>query len=230
LFELDDLQKDIGFRFQDQSILQQAFSHSSYINENPGFVTGDNERLEFLGDALLSFVVAEELYRRFPNAREGELTKARASLIRQETLAQIATELRLGRYLFLGRGEEATGGRQKPTNLADSLEALIGAAYLDRGFDAAKKFVLDLLARPLDQVQVKGIMSNYKALLQELTQAKYKLLPTYQVDKISGPDHDRRFIVKVILGNEALASGSGKTKKAAEMDDAYQAWDKLKPR
>ncbi len=229
MFESLAVQKTIGIQFHDDTILQQAFLHSSYINENPGFAGGDNERLEFLGDALLSFIVAEELYLRLPNFGEGKLTQIRASLIRQETLAEIAVDLKLGDYLLLGRGEEATGGRHKQTNLADSLESLIGAIYLDQGFDAAKMFVLDKLAGKFEQIHDEGIGHNYKALLQELTQAKYKLLPSYSIEETSGPDHDRRFVVKVILGDEPLASGSGKTKKAAEMEAARLAWEKVKP-
>ena len=228
LFELDKLQKQMGIAFQNTNVLQQALLHSSYINENPNLAPGDNERLEFLGDALLSFTVAEDLYNRFPDTGEGELTKTRASLIRQETLAQIARELHLGDYLFLGKGEDASGGRQKPSNLADCLEAIIGAVYIDRGFEAAKKFVLDILKHQLDKVQVKDIAVNYKALLQELTQAKYRLLPTYRVDETSGPEHNRRFVVKVSLADKALGCGCGKTKKAAEMEAARQALEILK--
>ena len=230
MFESQAIQKTIGIQFHDDTILQQAFLHSSYINENPGFASGNNERLEFLGDALLSFIVAEELYFRFPHFGEGKLTQIRASLIRQETLAEVAVDLKLGDYLLLGRGEEATGGRQKQTNLADSLESVIGAIYLDQGFHAAKKFVLDKLASKLEQIHDNGIEQNYKALLQELTQAKYKLLPSYSIEETFGPDHDRRFVVKVTLGDKPLASGSGKTKKAAEMEAARVAWEKVKPR
>jgi ribonuclease-3 len=227
LFELQAVQETIGIQFQDGRILQQAFLHSSYINENPGFASGDNERLEFLGDALLSFIVAEELYDRFPDFGEGKLTQIRASLIRQETLVDIAMDLGLGNYLLLGRGEESTGGRQKQTNLADSLESLIGAIYLDQGFDTVKKFVLDKLAGKFEQINIDGIGQNYKALLQELTQAKHKLLPSYNVEETSGPDHDRRFVVRVTLGDKSLASGSGKTKKAAEMEAARLALEKV---
>lgn len=221
------LQQAIGITFRDASLLEQAFIHSSYINENPGFHLPDNERLEFLGDALLSFIVAERLYQEFPHFGEGELTEIRVSLVRQETLAELAAALKLGGYLLLGKGEESTGGRQRQTNLADAFESLIGAIFLDQGLNAAKDFVLSRLHRQLQGVGAKGIGRNYKALLQEFTQAKCKQLPTYYVVEASGPDHDKGFIVEVALGDRVLAVGSGKSKRAAEMEAARIAWEKL---
>ena len=221
------LQQVIGMNFKDEPLLQQAFVHSSYINENPGSSITDNERLEFLGDALLSLIVAEELYREFTNFGEGDLTEIRVSLIRQETLAEIAAGLKLGDYLLLGKGEEASGGRQKQTNLADAFEALIGAVYLDQGLNIAKDFVLAKFANQLEEMRAKGIGRNYKSLLQEFTQAKYKLLPTYRIVEASGPDHDKSFIVEVILGDKVLGTGFGKNKRAAEMEAARSVWEKL---
>jgi ribonuclease-3 len=217
------LQQTIGITFRDVSLLQQAFIHSSYINENPGFHLPDNERLEFLGDALLSFTVAEKLYHEFPHCGEGELTEIRTSLVRQETLAQLALALKLGDYLHLGKGEEATGGRERQTNLADAFESLVGAIFLDQGLDAARDFVLSQLER----VRAEGIGRNYKALLQEFTQAKFKQLPTYRIVEASGPDHDKGFTVEVVLGDKVLGVGSGKSKRAAEMEAARSAWEKL---
>jgi ribonuclease-3 len=227
LTDCQALQWIIGINFKDVSLLQQAFIHSSYINENPGPPVEDNERLEFLGDALLSFIVAEELYREFPSFGEGELTEVRVSLIRQETLAEIAVELKLGEYLLLGKGEEVTGGRHKQTNLADAFESLIGAIYLDQGLDIARNFVLSKFASQLEDIRVKGVGRNYKALLQELTQSKYKRLPVYSVAEASGPDHDKSFVVEVRLGDRLLAAGSGKTKRAAETEAARSACEKL---
>jgi len=227
LIDWQALQQVIPINFKDESLLQQAFIHSSYINENPGAPITDNERLEFLGDALLSFIVAEELYREFPNFGEGKLTEIRVSLIRQETLADIATGLKLGDYLLLGKGEEATGGRRKQTNLADAFEALIGAIFLDQGLGIAADFVLARYAAQLEEVRAKGIERNYKALLQELTQAKYKQLPAYRIVEASGPDHDKSFVIEVTLGERTLGSGSGKTRRAAEMEAARSAWEKL---
>ncbi len=225
--DLKSLQQQLGFAFKDESLLQQAFIHSSYTNENPDLPVEDNERLEFLGDALLSFIVADELYLMFPDFHEGELTEIRASLIRQETLAEIAAELGLGEQLLLGKGEEISGGHRKQTNLADAFEALIGAMYIDQGLNPVKNFVLDKLSGKLAKVKATGIGRNYKALLQELTQAKHKKLPAYRIAETSGPDHDKRFNVEVTLENRKLGSGSGKTKRAAEMEAARSAWEKM---
>jgi ribonuclease-3 len=227
LADLKSLQQQLGFAFKDESLLQQAFIHSSYTNENPDLPVEDNERLEFLGDALLSFIVADELYLKFPDFHEGELTEMRASLIRQETLAEIAAELGLGEQLLLGKGEEISGGHRKQTNLADAFEALIGAMYIDQGLNPVRNFVLDKLSGKLAKVKATGIGRNYKALLQELTQAKHKKLPVYRIAETSGPDHDKRFNVEVTLENRKLGSGSGKTKRAAEMEAARSAWEKM---
>ena len=222
-----EVQQAIGITFRDLSLLQQAFVHSSYTNENPGYHLPDNERLEFLGDALLSFIVTEKLYHEFPHFSEGELTEIRVPLIRQETLAQLASTLKLGKYLLLGKGEETTGGRERQTNLADVFEALVGAIFLDQGLDATRDFVLGKLHNQLERVVVKGIGRNYKALLQEFTQDKFKQLPAYRVVGISGPDHDRDFTAEVSLGDVVLGTGEGKSKRAAEMEAARHAWEKL---
>ncbi len=228
LVDWQALQQAIGITFRDASLLQQAFIHSSYINENPGSNFLDNERLEFLGDALLSLIVAEKLYHEFPHFGEGELTEIRVSLVRQETLAEIAAELKLGDYLYLGRGEDSGGGRQRQTNLADAFEALIGAVFLDQGLDVARDFVVSKLHSQLQGVRAKGIGRNYKALLQEFTQPKYKQLPVYRLVEVSGPDHDKVFVVEVVLGDRVLGTGSGKNKRAAEMEAARIGWETLK--
>lgn len=227
MVDWQDLQQAFEVFFRDISLLQQAFVHSSYINENQGFHLPDNERLEFLGDALLSFVVTEKLYHEFPHLSEGELTEIRISLIRQETLAELALALKLGDYLLLGKGEEATGGRERQTNLADAFEALIGAIYLDQGIAAVSDFILSKLSKQLAKIGAEGIGRNYKALLQEFIQDKYKQLPTYRVVEASGPDHDKGFTVEVALGDRVLGTGSGKSKRAAEMEAARSAWEKL---
>jgi ribonuclease-3 len=227
LVDWQALQQTIGVPFRDVSLLQQAFIHSSYINENPSLQLLDNERLEFLGDALLSFIVAEKLYHEFPHFGEGKLTEIRILLVRQETLAQLALALKLGDYLHLGKGEEATGGRERQTNLADVFESLVGAIFLDQGLDAAKNFVLSKLGSHLERVRADGVGRNYKALLQEFTQAKFRQLPTYRVVEVSGPDHDKGFNVEVVLGDRVLGAGSGKSKRAAEMEAARLAWEKF---
>jgi ribonuclease-3 len=227
LVDLNVLQKHIGIRFNDISLLQQAFTHTSYLNENPDFPLSDNERLEFLGDSVLNFVTSRKLFLDFPDLPEGELTELRISLIREETLAQLATELNLGDYLLLGKGEETTGGRKRSTNLANVFEALVGALFLDQGIDKVSDFVLHIVNSQLENVKTGITPQNYKSLLQEYTQAKHKKVPTYRIVGTSGPDHDKSFIVEVLLGRRPLGKGSGKNKKSAEMDAARMAYEKL---
>jgi len=227
LIDWHSLQKDIGITFRNSSLLQQAFLHASFINENPDSSISDNERLEFLGDAVLNFVVAEKLYHEFPNLSEGKLTVIRISLIREDTLAQLSLELNLGNYLQLGKGEESSGGRQRQTNLADTFEALIGAIFLDRGLATARDFILLRLNKHLDKIKSGESEQNYKAKLQEFTQSKYKQLPTYHLIESSGPDHDKKFVVEVVMGNKVMGRGSGKSKKAAEIEAARSACKKI---
>ena len=224
---LRKLQQSIGITFRDINLLQQAFIHSSYTNENPDSSLSDNERLEFLGDALLSFVVAEKLFHRFPHLAEGQLTEIRILLVRQDTLAQLAIALDLGTYLYLGKGEESTGGRQRQTNLADAFESLIGAIFLDQGLATARDFTLSQLDGYLQKIEAGEMGKNYKALLQEFTQAKYKQLPTYQLLEASGPAHNKDFTIEVRLDDTVLGIGSGKTKRVAEIEAARVAWEKL---
>lgn len=224
------LQQTIGITFHDVSLLQQAFVHASYLNENPGFHLPSSERLEFLGDALLSFMVAEKLYHEFPQWGEGELTEVRISLIRQETLAQLGAALALGDYLLLSRGEEATGGRGRQSNLADAFEALVGAIFLDQGLSTARDFVWSRLEGHLERIRLEGVGRNYKTLLQEYTQAKFKQLPSYRVVEVSGAEHEKGFTVEAVLGDRVLGVGSGKSKRAAEMEAARSAWEKLTKR
>ena len=222
-----DLQQKIGVTFREQSLLQQAFQHSSFINENPDSTILDNERLEFLGDAVLNLIVAEKIFQESPNRTEGELTVIRTSLIREDTLAQLAIELNLGEYLHLGKGEETSGGRQRQSNLADVFESLIGAIFLDQGLDAARSFVLNRLDSHLTTTKRGRAGQNYKAKLQEFTQATCKQLPAYRVVESSGPDHDKQFTVEVTLEGKVLGTGSGKSKKTAEMEAARSACEKM---
>lgn len=224
---LDDLQQKIGISFQDISILKQALVHKSYINENASSDMHDNERMEFLGDALLNFTVAAKLYNDFPLLPEGKLTEIRISLIRQEKLAEKAALLNLGDYMLMGKGEELTGGRTRLNNLADAFEALIAAIYLDSGTDSARTFVLDSFKQDLTSIKAGRLAVNYKALLQELSQAEYKCLPDYEVVEATGPDHDKLFCVSVSIGDVLIAVGSGKSKKTAELEAARLAYGKL---
>jgi ribonuclease-3 len=224
---LDELQSTLGFTFDNPAIPGQAFIHTSYAYENLDRPSGDNQTMEFLGDAVLNMLVAEALYRGFPTLPEGKLTEIRVSLIRQEKLAEKAAELKLGDYLLLGKGEEASGGRGKRNNLADTFEALTAAIFLDRGLDITRQFIMSIFRNELEDIKAGRISSNFKAMLQEFTQAEFKTLPEYEVIESSGPDHDRIFIVSVSLGEVVLAVGSGKTKKTAESEAARTAYLKL---
>jgi ribonuclease-3 len=223
LADLATLQQTLGVSFNDPSLLEQALVHSSYSNENPGIAPADNERLEFLGDAILGFIVAEDLYKRFPQFSEGELTKLRSSLVRRDALARMARAIKLGNYLYLGKGEEASGGRRKTANLAGALEALIAAIFFDRGLAAARDFILRSTDKVLNKALSKGIEADYKSRLQEITQAKQQKTPAYRVIEAVGPAHDRRFTVEVRVGNTVLGRGSGKSKKSAEAEAARSA-------
>jgi ribonuclease-3 len=220
------LQQDLGISFNDLSLLQQAFVHRSYLNENPDFALESNERLEFLGDAFLGFAIAENLYREFATLNEGEMTKLRAALVRQDSLARLASSLRLGDYLYLGQGEEKGGGRKKARNLACTLEAVIGAILIDQGVATTKDFILRLFS-PSFQQAMEEELTDYKSRLQELVQAKSQERPLYRLVKTEGPDHDRRFWVEVVVGGEVLGRGCGKSKQLAEKEAARQALEKL---
>ena len=225
--DLITLQQTLGVFFNDTSLLELALVHSSYINENPGFATDSNERLEFLGDAVLGLTVAEKLYQDFPQLTEGEMTKRRAALVRCDTLARVAKAIRLGEYLCLGKGEETSGGQHKPANLAAALEAVIAAIFLDRGSTTARDFILKLLDEELQKVVTQGTEADYKSELQELIQAGQPQTPTYHIVEATGPDHDKTFTVEVRLGETVLGRGSGKNKKAAESEAARSALEKL---
>jgi ribonuclease-3 len=201
--------------------------HSSYINENPDFAPVSNERLEFLGDAVLGLVTTEKLYLYYPQFSEGEMTKLRSALVSRATLARIARNIGLGNYLYLGKGEEASGGRNKLTNLAGALEAVIAAVFLDQGPAIAKDFILRLLNKELQKVVSQGVQADYKSQLQEIIQSRQQQTPTYYIVEAEGPVHDRRFTVEVRVGNAVLGKGSSKSKKAAEAEAARSALERL---
>ena len=217
---LADTQVTLGVSFRDTSLLKQALVHGSYTNESPADAPVPNDRLEFLGDAVLGLVIGARLFLDFPGLSEGELTKLRAVLVRGATLARVARKLDLGRFLYLGKGEDATEGRNKPANLAGAMEAIIGAVYLDQGLAAAEDFVLRLLTPELQAALENGSHESYKSDLQEILQARDQRTPTYHVVSATGPDHDRLFTVEVRLGDTVLGSGSGRSKKSAETDAA----------
>jgi ribonuclease-3 len=216
--------------FNNEPLLKQAFVHSSYINENPDTDLHDNQRMEFLGDSLLNFIVAEKLYHEFPDIAEGKLTEIRISLVRQEKLAEKAHALKLGDFMLLGKGEDLSDGRTKRNNLADTFEALVAAIFLDQGIEVTKNLILKLFSSDIEAIKSGRIDVNFKAMLQELTQAEFKLLPDYEVIEARGPDHDREFFVSVSVGDVVLAIGSGKSKKTAESEAARLALAKLSAR
>jgi ribonuclease-3 len=224
--DLAALQNTLGVSFKDPSLLEQALVHSSYINESPG-ITTSNERLEFLGDAVLGFIIAGELYQRLPQSTEGEMTELRSSLVRGAALSRMARAIGLGDYLYLGKGEEASGGRRKPANLAGAMESVIAAIFIDQGSSVTRDFILRLMAKELKKALSQGIEADYKSQLQELIQARHQQTPTYKVIEAVGPDHDRRFSVEVRVGDTILGRGSGKSKKLAEIEAARAALDQL---
>jgi ribonuclease-3 len=221
------LQKTLGVSFNDRSFLEHALIHTSYVNENPDAGITSNERLEFLGDAVLGLISAEALYLRQPNLDEGQMTKIRSALVSREALVAMATAHKIGDYLKLGRGEEAGGGRKRPLNLASAMEAVIAAVYLDRGLPAARDFVLRLISPELENVINQGDTVDYKSQLQELMQAKEGQRPEYVMTGASGPDHNPKFTVEVRFGDQVLGRGSGRSKKAAEVEAARDALGKI---
>ena len=223
LSDLGALQTILDVNFKDESLLQQALVHRSYLNENSLLHLVSNERLEFLGDAVLGFVVASELYSRFPDFSEGELTKLRSALVRGETLTRIALSLQLGDYLYLGHGEEESGGRSRSRNLSCTLEAVIGAVFLDQGLDVARGFILKLLGSELDGVVEDKFAADYKSKLQQVIQSEHKITPVYRTIEEVGPDHAKVFTVEVLAGDSVLGRGCGRSKRAAETDAARHA-------
>lgn len=227
MVDLSHLREKIGIQFNDSSLLELALIHSSYINENPGIAQESNERLEFLGDAVLGLVITEKLYQDFPGSAEGELTRLRSALVRREMLARIARAIDLGEYLFLGNGEEAGGGRNKPVNLAGAFEALLAAIYLDQGSDAVRSFILQLFGPEIYKQAHLVAGTDYKSKLQEVVQAQRQITPFYHVIEAVGPDHARQFTVEVKVGSIILGRGTGKSKKAAEMEAARAALEDI---
>jgi len=218
-----DLEDRIGYHFKDPRLLIQALTHKSYAAEH-GTQVQDNERLEFLGDAVLELVISRCLYDRHGRkCREGELTRMRSFLVNESQLASLARLLDLGRYLRLGRGEDKNRGREKPSILSDALEGLIGALYLDGGIDEAFRIIEALFGSLLDQAVEIGIGHDFKSLLQELTQKRFHAVPNYRVEAITGPDHQRTFVIALYFNGEVLARGKGKSKKEAEQKAARKA-------
>lgn len=210
-------------RFQDPRLLEQALVHRSYLNENPDFHLGSNERLEYLGDAVLGLVISHHLYEKFPDAPEGVLTAMRAAIVKAQTLGRVARAMGLGDLLYLSHGEIEAGARTRRRLLAQALEAVIGALYLDQGFEAARAFVLRALEPEIDHLEREQPPTDAKSYLQQLTQAAFGLRPVYEVVSTTGPGHRPHFVVNVRLGERVLGTGEGDKKQDAEQAAARQA-------
>lgn len=220
IINLDEVEGKIGYSFKDKNLLKQALTHSSFANEQKINKSGDYERLEFLGDAVLELVSSEFLFHKYPDLSEGKLTKLRASMVCEPSLAFCARDLSLGKHLILGKGEEATGGRDRESIIADVMEAITGAIFLDSGIDEAKKFINSFI---LSDLEDKVLFYDSKSSLQEFVQGIMKKEVCYKLVDETGPEHNKTFIVQVNVNNESLGEGCGRTKKAAEQQAAYQA-------
>lgn len=223
--KLEELEEKIGYTFSDKQLLKQALTHSSYANEKKLGKLGCNERLEFLGDAVLELISSDFLYKRFSELPEGELTKKRASLVCEPSLAYCARAFGLPQYLLLGRGEDMTGGRNRDSIVSDATEALLGAVYLDGGFASAKEFVQNFI---LNDIEHKQLFFDSKTILQEIVQEHGRQPVEYVLLKEEGPDHNKQFTVSAVVQGETMGTGIGHTKKAAEQAAAYQAIRKIK--
>ncbi|MCY3899303.1 MAG: ribonuclease III [Caldilineaceae bacterium] len=225
---LSELEEAVGVRFKDRALLQRAFVHRSYLHEaDEDSELQDNQRLEFLGDAVLSFVVSELLFRRYPGRREGELTNLRSALVKRETLSRFAKELGLGDYLLLGRGEEESGGRRRHTTLCDTYESFIGAFYLDQGIAALRAFLEPRLVEEIGRVAQHALTKDPKSRLQEWVQAATGQTPRYRTVNTEGPDHARLFTRQVTIGKQPYGVGQGQSKQEAEQAAAAMALFRL---
>lgn len=224
---IKDLEAAIGYKFKNITLLQNALTHSSYANEYFRNSLKSNERLEFLGDSVLGVVVAEYLYKTFPDRLEGDLTRMRADMVCEASLARIAERINLGQYLLLGHGEEQSGGRNRPSILADAVESVLAACFLDGGMDAARSFIETFVLCNVPQSKLRNV--DYKTALQELVQQKKNQQISYQLVGESGPDHNKSFSVEVMLNGAVVGKGTGSSKKRAEQDAARIAMETLFP-
>ncbi|OXS78520.1 ribonuclease III [Domibacillus enclensis] len=225
--EFKEFQEKMGVRFQNESLLKQAFTHSSYVNEHRRKPYEDNERLEFLGDAVLELTVSQFLYKTYPVMSEGELTKLRAAVVCEPSLVTFANELQFGKLILLGKGEEMTGGRLRPALLADVFEAYIGALYLDQGMEAVLPFLENAVFPKISAGAFSHVM-DFKSQLQEYVQRELKGAPSYRILEEKGPAHNKEFITEVSLNGAVLGTGSGRSKKEAEQFAARMALEHVK--
>jgi ribonuclease III len=227
IMESKKIEKKLGLKFKNPELLKQALIHRSYLNENRGEELRNNERLEFLGDAVLELIISANLFVKFPNKTEGELTAIRSAIVRTESLAEESRRLDIGKHLLMSKGEKDSGGEDKDFILANTYEALLGAIYLDQGIEECKKFVERTVLKKLPRIISEELFIDPKTKIQELVQAKYKVTPTYRITKEQGPDHDKSFTVVLEVGNKLMAEGSGLSKQKAEEEAAQKAIDIL---
>ena len=224
---LKQFEKKLGYRFKNKELLKKALTHKSFANENKWPSTEHNERFEFLGDAVLELVISHLLMERFPDSSEGKLSKIRASIVNEKTLATVAQDLAIGQYLYFGKGEEVGGGRTKSSILSDGVEAVFGAIYLDRGFKKTFKVLSKIAENIFSQMDGEDFYKDYKTHLQETAQLRFKAIPRYKLVNEVGPDHDKEFEINILLNNEIFGVGKGKSKKEAEQNAAKQALEKI---
>jgi ribonuclease-3 len=228
--KLNQLEEELSLKFNDKKLLKQALIHRSYINELKKKEWDHNERLEYLGDAVLELVVTEYLFNNYPEYKEGELTSFRAATVRTTSLAETAKELNLGKYLYLSKGEESTGGRNRPYILANTFESMLGAIYLDKGFAEVKDFITRVLLSKVKKIIKERLDIDSKSKLQELSQEFYSITPTYLMDSAIGPDHAKEFTMSVMIDDRIFGTGKGRNKQEAEENAAKNAinlWETL---
>jgi len=225
---LTNLEEQLGHRFTRQDLLDNALTHRSFANENPSLPCRDNERLEFLGDAVLELAVSDILMRKFPDYDEGQLSKLRASVVNEQPLAELARRFRIGEFLLLGRGEETSGGRTKPSLLANAFESVLAAIYLDGGFDRAAVFIGRLVEPLMEEGEMTAVYRDYKTAAQEMIQTRFREAPRYVVVSETGPDHEKCFETNLLVGERVIATGKGRSKKEAEQQAARAAMEEMR--
>lgn len=228
LHQLQKVEEMVKYHFKDIGLLNQSLTHTSYAYETEGNGRCQNERMEFLGDVVLNLVISEHLYLKYLDYMEGELAKIRAMVVSRPVLSHLAKEIELGQYLLLGKGEEQSGGRKRSSILANTIEALFGAIYLDGGLEPARKFILNCYGSDISEIINRSLAQDYKTELQEFTQSRFKVLPVYKLVRRKGPDHNQVFEVAVSVKGQVWGEGEGRNKKEAEQKAAYQALKKSK--
>jgi ribonuclease-3 len=226
--DLKKLEKSLGYTFNKLSILKEAITHKSYAHEKKQGVSSYNERMEFLGDAVLELIISEYLFSTYTEYTEADLSKIKAYIVQESSLAETAIKLKIGSYLLLGKGEEMTGGREKPSLLADAFEAILSAIYIDGGLEKAREFILDNLSNKAEKLAANKFIFDFKTELQEVVQAEFGVLPKYITHNEKGPEHKKVFEVQVYIKDEFFGSGKGRTKKAAAQQAAEAALVKIK--